>query len=172
MKTKAYRSVLLATCATLGIPASAGASTLEVFTISATYLGGSLSGTFDYNGGVFSAIDITATGWPGSPSKTDIFDTNNVSTSTSIQLLSSGDSLARLTLLPLVSLASISPGGSTTLGTGSLICLSGGSGTCNEFPVGSLTASVATTPLPASLPLFFSGLSAMGLFRWLRKRAS
>jgi hypothetical protein len=30
--------------------------------------------------------------------------------------------------------------------------------------------SVATTPLPAALPLFATGLGTMGLFGWRRKR--
>lgn len=29
---------------------------------------------------------------------------------------------------------------------------------------------VSTTPLPATLPLFATGLGALGLFRWRRKR--
>ena len=33
-----------------------------------------------------------------------------------------------------------------------------------------LTAEVATTPLPAALPLFASGLGALGLLGWRRKR--
>ncbi len=33
-----------------------------------------------------------------------------------------------------------------------------------------LTAEVATTPLPAALPLFATGLGVMGLFGWRRKR--
>jgi hypothetical protein len=176
MRTKAYPPLLVA-CAILSAPASAGASTLEIFSVSGTYAGGTLSGTFDYNGGVFSAFDITATGWLGTAAQSDVFNVDHGSTSTSIQVHSSSDALANLTLLPLVSLASISPGGSTTFGvsttsnSGSTICQAQAGGHCNEFPVGSLRASVpATVPLPASLPLFVSGLGAMGLLRWLRKR--
>jgi hypothetical protein len=35
---------------------------------------------------------------------------------------------------------------------------------------GSLTAATSATPLPAALPLFATGLGAMGLFGWRRKR--
>lgn len=38
--------------------------------------------------------------------------------------------------------------------------------------VGSASPGVATTPLPAALPLFATGLGAMGLFGWRRKRKS
>jgi hypothetical protein len=174
MRTKAYPPVIAA-CAILSVPASAGASTLEVFTVSGTYFDGTLSGTFDYNGGVFSNFDITATGWPGSPTESNVFDVDAGSTSTAIKVDSSSESLAQLALLPLASLATISPGGSTTfsgVSPNNLVCLEPGGGHCNEFPVGTLTAAaVSTTPLPASLPLFFSGFGAMGLLRWLRKRA-
>ena len=37
---------------------------------------------------------------------------------------------------------------------------------------GTLTADLAETPLPAALPLFGSGLGAMGLLGWLRRRRS
>jgi len=33
-----------------------------------------------------------------------------------------------------------------------------------------LTADVASTPLPAALPLFVSGFGALGLIGWRRKR--
>jgi hypothetical protein len=56
-------------------------------------------------------------------------------------------------------------------------CDTGGSGTvlqCALLPdVTTFSASLATvsaTPLPAALPLFASGLGAMGLFGWRRKR--
>jgi len=34
----------------------------------------------------------------------------------------------------------------------------------------SYTVEIGTTPLPAALPLFATGLGAMGLFGWHRKR--
>jgi hypothetical protein len=38
------------------------------------------------------------------------------------------------------------------------------------FTGGSASASTAATPLPAALPLFATGLGAIGLFGWRRKR--
>jgi hypothetical protein len=183
MKTKAYPPILAA-CALLSAPASAGASTLEVFAVNGTYnfpsggmtLTGTLSGTFDYNGGVFSDFAITATGWRNSPSQSDLFNVDNTvtpSTSTAIHVLSSADPLASLTLIPAISLALIAPGGSTTFnGTASTpfstVCMTNTAGGCNEFPVGTLKS----TPLPASLPLFAGGLGAMALLRRLRRRTA
>jgi hypothetical protein len=40
-----------------------------------------------------------------------------------------------------------------------------------DLPAGTLVIST-TTPLPAALPLFASGLGALGLFGWRRKRKS
>ena len=42
----------------------------------------------------------------------------------------------------------------------------------NEFEFADLMDSPAPTPLPAALPLFATGLGAMGLFGWRRKRKS
>jgi hypothetical protein len=172
MKAKAYPPIL-ATCALLGAPASAGASTLEVFTVSgSSSFGGmtttTLSGTFDYNGGVFSNFAITATYVASSSS--DLFDVNNGSSNSEIQALSSANSMASLTLLPSTSLDMIAPGGSTTF-HGTLQC-SSSLQICPEAPFGSLTASAAATPLPASLPLFAGGLGAMALLRRLRRHAA
>jgi hypothetical protein len=41
--------------------------------------------------------------------------------------------------------------------------------TCGAV-ITSLTASVSATPLPAALPLFATGIGAMGLLGWRRKR--
>jgi hypothetical protein len=106
MKTKAYPPIL-ATCALLGAPASAAASTLEVFTVSGgSSFGGmtttTLSGTFDYNAGAFSNFAITAT--VIAPSSSDFFNENNLSSNTEISALSSVDSNAFLTLFPSTSL--------------------------------------------------------------------
>lgn len=177
MTTKTYPPILAA-CALLSVPASAAASTLEVFTVSGSYsfetVTGTLSGTFDYNGGVFSNFAITATGWLGGPTQSALFNVDSTltpSTSTAIHVVASADINETLTLIPATSLALIAPGGSTTFNGGpssSTVCLSGGG--CNEFPAGSLTASA--TPLPGSLPLFAGGLGAMALLRRLRRRAA
>jgi hypothetical protein len=44
-----------------------------------------------------------------------------------------------------------------------------GNATCTSITSQSVDVSAATT-LPAALPLFASGLGAMGLFGWRRKR--
>jgi hypothetical protein len=44
--------------------------------------------------------------------------------------------------------------------------MSGGEG----FSFGFTSASISATPLPAALPLFAGGLSALGLIGWRRKR--
>ena len=173
MKTKAYPPILAA-CTLLGAPASADASTLEVFTVSGTITFGTgttstLSGTFDYNGGVFSNFDITATRTFGGA--TELFDVNNNSSNSTINALSSSHPGDFLTLLPATTLDLIAPGGSTTFsGSGCVlvtVCLPSST---PEPAAGSLTASAV--PLPASLPLFAGGLGAMALLRWLRKRAA
>jgi hypothetical protein len=43
-------------------------------------------------------------------------------------------------------------------------------GTFADFPATVTIADVATTPLPAALPLFAAGLGAMGFAGWRRKR--
>lgn len=55
-----------------------------------------------------------------------------------------------------------------SVGSTFYLSLSQPSGYWNPGDSGSLT--VAQTPLPAALPLFASGLGAMGLFGWRRKR--
>jgi hypothetical protein len=173
MKTKAYPPILAA-CTLLGAPVSAGASTLEVFTVSGkitfgTGTSSTLSGTFDYNGGVFSSFAITATRITG-VGGTELFDVNNNSSNSTINALSSGHPGDFLTLLPATTLDLIAPGGSTTFsGTGAVL-LAQNPLLGPEAAAGSLTASAV--PLPASLPLFAGGLGAMALLRWLRKRAA
>ena len=44
--------------------------------------------------------------------------------------------------------------------------MSGGEGFSFDY----FTSSVSTTPLPSSLPLFITGLSALALMSWLKKR--
>ena len=45
-----------------------------------------------------------------------------------------------------------------------------GAGTPNGFFADASGASVVATPLPAALPLFATGLGALGLLGWWRKR--
>ena len=50
--------------------------------------------------------------------------------------------------------------------TGESVVRTGGAGTV----YGDLTGSITPTPLPAALPLFATGLGALGLLGWRRKR--
>jgi hypothetical protein len=159
MKTKAYPPLLVA-CAILSAPASAGATT---FTLSdVTYSGGTLTGTFDFNAGVFSNFDIVATGAaPGG----DVFNTNFNSTPTALIATNSSNS-SELLVLTLFAALPTSP---DTVTGGHVSCLI--SCPTGELPVsGGSVVAVSAVPLPAALPLFASGLGALGLLGWRRKR--
>jgi hypothetical protein len=57
------------------------------------------------------------------------------------------------------------------LSTGEIEIGTPGTADIELYPTGNvLLGSVSTTPLPAALPLFASGLGALGLFGWRRKR--
>ena len=51
--------------------------------------------------------------------------------------------------------------------TGSIL-----NGSSSESNITGITGNITATPLPATLPLFATGLGAMGLFGWRRKRKS
>ena len=55
-------------------------------------------------------------------------------------------------------------------GQGNNVLLHSFSGSCGPVGVGCEPPPPGTTPLPAALPLFASGLGALGLFGWRRKR--
>jgi hypothetical protein len=174
MRTKAYPPILAA-CAILSVPASAGATTFTLSNVtyncgfSPCAAGtGTFTGTFDYNAGVFSNIDIVATGGFSSSPNTITFNTNNGSTATHLDFTNSGNSAEFLSLFLAASLPT-SPD-SVTGGAVSNGC-TGCAG--NEFPVsGSFVSAVQlnAVPLPAALPLFASGFGALGLLGWRRKR--
>lgn len=58
------------------------------------------------------------------------------------------------------------------ISTSSLASILGGPGTIDYSINISLPSGAYVTPLPAALPLFASGLGALGLLRWRRKRAA
>jgi hypothetical protein len=144
-----------------------------------------LSGTFDYDGTNFSNIDITAT---GGNVDGDVFNTNNGSSATALDATASnGDSLGLEFASPLPS-----SGGGTDDVTGGYVnsfaefvadaesiplpnpfkffaCEMEGCG--NEYiaDAGSVSAPGAT-PLPATVPLFATGLGAFGLLGRRKKR--
>ncbi len=49
-------------------------------------------------------------------------------------------------------------------------CALGGNPTLTLNKAGYVTTNVSATPIPAAFPLFASGLEALGLFGWRRKR--
>jgi hypothetical protein len=147
---------------------------------------GTLSGTFDYDGTNFSNMDITAT---GGNVDGDVFNTDNFSTATALAATASnGDSLQ-------LDFASALPssGGGTVDVTGGYVNSEAEfvadadslpypfpynyfycefvAGCGNEYiaDAGSVSAPGAT-PLPASVPLFATGLGAFGLLGWRKKR--
>jgi PEP-CTERM motif len=162
MRTKAYPPFLVA-CAVLSAPASASADT---FTLSGvTYSGGTLTGSFDFSAGVFSNFNIVATG--GSPDGA-VFNTNNGSTASVIRATNNANSaeflqLTLFAILPTSPDPVISP---SLVTLGCINCFA-------EFPAsGSVVAANAinAVPLPGALSLFASGLGALGLLGWRRKR--
>ena len=189
VKTKAF-AIVAVMCVMSFAPIRAWASPVEVFTLSGVSYSspsGTLSGTFDYDGTNFSNIDITATG--GNVGG-DVFNTNNGSAAIALDVTASnGDTL----ILDFASALPSSGGGMVDVTGGTVnsyaeylaelatvllpppgnlfYCALAGCG--NEYiaDAGSVSAPGAT-PLPAALPLFATGLGAMGLFAWRRKRKS
>jgi hypothetical protein len=170
--------------------ATAKADTITTFDVSATFVATS-SGSFtgcsgctlggniviDVTNGTIQSADITMTGQPVGP-----FTSNFGSGSTGSQFSEDFQdaSLANHVYmwLPVSSLLGYSGGiicGSVS-NTGCSSILSAvdsytvnPSGVTWEISSGSLTPAAAT-PIPAALPLFASGLGAMGLLGWRRKR--
>ena len=182
MKTKTFATTLVA-CVVVIAPIGAWASPVEVFTLDGvSYSSGTLSGTFDYDGTNFSDIAITAA---GGYEDGDVFNTNNGSTATALDATASnGDEL----VLDFASALPSSGGGTVDVTGGyvysgaefdaDVVLLGGSLGAfyfCLEVACGyegiADAGSVSTaTPLPASVPLFASGLGAFGLLCWRRKR--
>ena len=173
VKTKAF-AIVTVTCAILFTPIRAWAIPVEVFTLegvsysSPNFASGTLSGTFDYNG-TFSNISITATGGIVSG---DVFNTDSGSTSTLLVAKASDYdalTLAFATALPSSGGGSVGVTGDTVSSKGLFIFSDGNIALSSEFIADS--GSVSTeTPLPAGLPLFATGLGAMGVLGWRKKR--
>jgi hypothetical protein len=153
----------------------ANASTVFDITGSSNYSG---TITIDTVGGSITTADVVVTG--DTPDFTNILGLSNQGTTDYILKLSNGNTSPG----PILTLP-IDDGGTLVGFTGGIIedraSLIGGcdlsSGLCiSPGPIdegsANLTSAVAATPLPGALPLFATGLGAMGLFGWRRKRGA
>jgi hypothetical protein len=165
---------LSATLASLVVLTSnAYADVLDSYDVSATYNsgGGSLTGSFtlDTTLDTVTAIDLTVTGSGYFPGFTD----SNASDFGFLQFLGTGtlqyEVLGGPSIDADVTLYFPPLGGSLynaafdESAVNDYFCTGGGSGdNCGYDVYGTVTAAVATTPLPAALPLFAGGLGLIG----------
>ena len=165
------KAVVVAAFATLIPLVSAGSASAVTFTlvnVGCSTEDCSMTGTFDYNG-AFSNINITMTGavFPGSVFSSD-------QGSTAAQLLADDNNNNYLEL----NFASPLPagGGTDTVSSGCLFTTAGAPNfDCGLFFrtfgfSGTVQAAVSASPVPAALPLFASGLGALGMLGWRKKR--
>ena len=159
-------------CAEVG-----NATTYTLANISCAPVGGldcSMVGSFDYNGS-FSNIAITMTGavFPGK-----VFDTDEGSSATQLFV---GDNNTPIPDYFVFNFLQPLNGTDDTIVSG---CGASTQGPASDAAAGcslqsflqtfnltgSVQASASATPLPAGLPLFASGLGALGLLGWRRKK--
>jgi hypothetical protein len=160
MKPTTFAAALV-TCVTLIAPVSAWASPLQVFDLENVTVsgGGTLGGSFNYNAGVYSSIDITG----GGSLSGDVFTTLDASKSSPTKLTVDTAGGASLTLYFASSLPTNTALDPITFGL--LVA-----DYQYSFVTGGSVQDPVSTPLPATLPLFATGLGALGLFGWRRKR--
>jgi hypothetical protein len=185
VQTRAFAAILVA-CVVLIAPIRAWAGPVEVYTLEGVsysspnpnFASGTLSGTFDYNGSAYTNINITAT---GGIIDGDIFTTLDGSDASYL-----GAAASNLDNIVLDFATPLSSSGGTDAITGSivfsqayynLVAEQGGpdcgvtSNECTEnIADAGYVTDVSSTPIPAALPLFATGLGAMGLLGWRRKR--
>ena len=169
-----------------GLSGQASANTVityDIGTMTATYTAGlvdTLTGTFtvDFTANMLTAFDITITG-PVTPGGTspEVFSTTNSLSST----LVSGQNPTSIPAGMTLSLVFQNALGTVDLITGANFSAGAvgfflnsmsvtGTATPQGVSTDITTSSVVTTPLPAALPLFATGLGSLGLLGWRRKR--
>jgi hypothetical protein len=156
-----------------------GAANATVFDVSGS-ASLPLGGTITISGGSVTGVDVTSSASPIATPFTDLSSSVSSGGGTdwniTVDTATSPENYFILMVLPVASLASYA-GGNISIAvlydnvTGFeepiVECGEPGGAVC-----GHLTAetSISPTPLPAALPLFATGLGAMGLFGWRRKR--
>ena len=165
---------LVATCVLTLTAGAANATTFDVTGTASLPMGG----TLDISGGTVGPEDVTVPNPPNTLAPTAFtFLTSSaagVSGFWDITLNQGATGFSLLLILPVSSLAGYAGG---AINTALFYPTSSGpeafTAICQGGACGSLTASTSTsptTPLPAALPLFATGLGALGLLGWRRKR--
>jgi hypothetical protein len=185
VQTKAFAAILVA-CVVLIAPIRAWAGPVEVYTLEGVsysspnpnFASGTLSGTFDYNGSAYTNIDITAT---GGIIDGDVFTTLDGSGPSFL-----GAAASNLDYIVFDFATPLSSSGGTDAITGSYVLsqayynlvaeqpgpdcgVTSNECTENIADAGYVT-DVSSTPIPAALPLFGTGICAFGLLVRRRKR--
>jgi hypothetical protein len=173
MKTKLLG--LIACVALLGGMAATRADTLTPFTLSATFSdGGSASGTFTLDSTTNTLLDLSVTTTAGSVLVGFSYSTTATpllycGTVCQYYFYTYSQGQASVLVIDLVNYPSlINP--TLVADGGSFEQLMQPTGSLYRYTASGEIVPVSTTPLPAALPLFASGLGALGLLGWRRKR--
>jgi len=158
---------ILAACALLFSITRSEASIVDV---SGTYGGfgstGTFSGQLTVTGGLYTGGDVTTMPTAGTNFGEFKFAIN-------IPLLASFIDLANLSIHPTAILALSLPTPVNLPGaiTGGIFSGDGDTSVPGDTELANLTSGTATpTPLPATIPLFATGVGGLGLLGWRRKR--
>jgi hypothetical protein len=153
---------------------SASANTVTIFDVNAT--GGAVTGTLtvDVTAGTLNSADLVVPALSTSDFTNIISVVPFLFSGLKIQLTNADGFGFALGISPTPTLTSLI--GMTGAGIGFAIfcnssdCTSGGVSLYNGVNFLGTVDAEAATPLPAALPLFASGLGALGLLGWRRKR--